>query len=594
MPGILGIISPSPSEESSRLVNTMTGAMMHEGFYKSETCSAPEMGACAGFVGFNDSPDGIYSHPNRAIVLVFSGECFIGTELANGETLSRMYEQEGERMLEKLNGLFCGLLIDKERKKVVLFNDRYGIRRIYFHESRGNFYFASEAKALLRILPELREFDPEGVADFLTFGSTLDWRTLFRGIEIVPGGSVWTFEAGRCRKEKYFTPEMWESRAELGSDEYERLLPETFRRILPQYFNSHSKTGIALTGGLDSRMIMACRPQNNGHTTCYTFSGNNGQTRDDRIAARVAAASNVGHSLLRLEQDFFSRFPEHVDKTVFCTDGCAGAFEAHEIYFNRKARELAPIRLTGNYGSEILRGISMFKPLSLAPQLFKPNWRPIIQLRSGRLSADKARPMTFAAFKEIPWNRYGLLSAGWSQLQFRTPYLDNDLVALAFQAPEPARKSSIPSFRVVSANNAALSAIPTDRGYANGNSGLGFLSRRLFAEVSFKLDYYYSEGFPGPLAPFEPILKSAGSRLGFLGLHKFLHYSSWFQNEFAAYVCDTVAAAKFRLDDFFDPDFAEIMAAEHIEKRRNHSLEINAMLTLEAVERLLFRELPRG
>ncbi|HEY1791172.1 MAG TPA: asparagine synthase-related protein [Verrucomicrobiae bacterium] len=593
MPGILGIISQSPAEQSSRRIAAMVGAMTHEDFYKSQTCSVSEMGTHAAFVGFKDSTDGIYSHQGGTTVLVFSGECFVGTALANGEILTRMYEQEGEGMLEKLNGLFCGVLIDKDRKKVLLFNDRYGMRRIYFHESDGNFYFASEAKALLRILPELREFDPEGVADYLTFGSTLDWRTLFRGIEIVPGGSVWTFEGGRCHRGKYFSPEMWESRSELGTDEYEKLLPETFRRILPRYFESDSRTGIALTGGLDTRMIMACRPQNNGHTTCYTFSGNNGQTQDDKIAARVAAASNLEHSLLRLEPDFFSKFPEHVDKTVFATDGCAGVCNAHETYFNRKAREFAPVRLTGNYGSEILRGISTFKPLYLSPQLLRPNWRPIIQSRPGRLSAGKSHPMTFAAFKEIPWNLYGNLSAGWSQLQFRTPYLDNELVALAFQAPAPSRNSSMPSLRVVSANNAALCEIPTDRGFANANSGLGFLSRRLFAEVTFKLDYYNNEGFPRALAPFEPLLKSASTRLGFVGLHKFLHYRSWLQNEFGPYVRETVAAAKHRLDNFFDPRFLELMAAEHIEKRRNHSLEINAVLTLAAVERLLFRDLPR-
>jgi asparagine synthase (glutamine-hydrolysing) len=218
----------------------------------------------------------------------------------------------------------------------------------------------------------------------------------------------------------------------------------------------------------------------------------------------------------------------------------------------------------------------------------------MVQSRAARFQAQKAQPMTFATFKEVPWNLYGNLSAGWSQLQFRTPYLDNELVALAFQAPEAVRKSSLLPLRLVSANNAALSEIPTDRGYATDNSGLGFLSRRLFAEVTFKLDYYNNEGFPNALAPFEPLLRSAGTRLGFLGLHKFLHYRSWFQNEFAPYVRDTVAAARYRLDNFFDPHFLELMAGEHIEKRRNHALEINAVLTLEAVERLLFRDLPRN
>ena len=588
MPGIAGIISQSWNDAFPRRMKAMVDVMASEDFYRSETHFVREMGLCAGFVGFKGSTDGIFSN-ERDIWLVFSGECFADSELATGERLIGLYEEEGEKFVEGLNGLFSGLLIDKQKQKVLLFNDRYGMQRIYCHQKDGEFYFAGEAKALLRILNEPRQFEPEGVADFLTFGCTLDWKTLFRGIEILPGGSLWSFENGVCRKGKYFSPETWESQPQLGPEEFEERLQDIFKRILPRYFESSSKIGVALTGGLDTRMIMACRPQNNGHTTCYTFSGKNGQTLDDKIAARVAAASSLEHNLLRLDDDFFSGFAAHADKTVFATDGCAGVFNAHEIYFNRRARQLAPIRLTGNYGSEILRGISTFKQVPLEPQLFSPSWRQKINTRAQTLAGHKMKPMTFAAFKEIPWNLFGNLEAGRSQLQFRTPYLDNELVALAFQAPEQIRNSSLPSFRLVQANDPALSAIPTDRGFAGSNSGLTFLWRRFFAEVTFKLDYYNTAGLPGPLSSFDPVLKGVTSGFGIFGLHKFLRYRSWFRKELADYVCEVFASLQKRLNDFWNPHFVNRMASEHISGRKNYSSEINAVLTLDAVERLLFR-----
>ena len=121
-------------------------------------------------------------------------------------------------------------------------------------------YFASEAKALLRILPKLRQFDDEGVAQYLTFGCTLEWRTLFKDIQLLPAGSVWSFENGRCQKRTYFSPETWEAQPGLTAERFESEFQETFKRILPRYFESESKIGISLTGGLDTRMIMACRP----------------------------------------------------------------------------------------------------------------------------------------------------------------------------------------------------------------------------------------------------------------------------------------------------------------------------------------------
>ena len=132
--------------------------------------------------------------------------------------LVHLYEEEGDEFFEKLNGLFSGLLIDKGQSKAFLLNDRYGLERIYWHETKDAIYFASEAKALLRILPKLRQFDDEGVAQYLTFGCTLEWRTLFKDVQLLPAGSVWSFENGRCQKRRYFSPETWEAQPTDGRE----------------------------------------------------------------------------------------------------------------------------------------------------------------------------------------------------------------------------------------------------------------------------------------------------------------------------------------------------------------------------------------
>lgn len=573
----------------------MTETLHSEKFYRSAPLPVPEMGLYAGCVWIEGSPGGVFSDESGNIELVFSGECFLGAEMVDGNKIIDLYKEEKERFPAELNGLFCGLLIDRAKKKSVLFNDRYGIQRVYIHERDGNFYFASEARALLRILPEQREFDPEGLADFLTFGSTLNWKTLFRGIEVMPGAALWTFEHGKLHKEHYFSAETWEKQPPLAPAEFEHRFRETFRRILPRYFSSSAKVGIALTGGLDTRMIMACRPQNYGHTTCYTFTGNDGCTQDDKIAARVAAASHLEHSLVRLDSDFFSDFGQHADKTIFATNGCAGIFNSHEIYLNRKARELASVRLTGNYGSEILRGHSTLKPWSVSPQLFSADWGPKVTARAQTVSLERTRshPVTVAAFREIPWHLYGNLAAGRSQLQFRTPYLDNDLVALAFQTPDPLRESSLPSCDLIRASNFALSEIPTDRGFGGTNSGLRFVTRRAFAEVTFKLDYYTVAGLPGPLSPLNLIYKPVVKTLKIAGMHKFLRYSAWFRNELADYVRDVLNSPSVRGNGFWNPEFIDRLAAAHMSGRRDYSAEINVVMTIEAIERLLFRDLPR-
>jgi len=608
MPGIVGIISYRPSAECQDLVKSMVASMKHEPIYASGTYAAPEMGVYGGWVAHESSfaARQVFFNERKDIALLFSGECFVdpgtGAELkgkghelgeAAGSWLVHFYEEQGDRFFEKLNGLFSGLLIDKRRNRAFLFNDRYGVERIYFCETKDTTYFASEAKALLRILPELRAFDGEGVAQFFTYGCTLEWRTLFRGVQLLPGGSAWSFKGGDCHKRKYFSPKTWEAQPALSVESFESEFQEIFKRILPRYFESGSKIGISLTGGLDTRMIMACRRKAAEQPICYTFSGENGQTLDDRLAARVAKVCGLDYRLLRLGNDFFTDFTSHVDRTVYATDGCFGVLGAHEIYLNRQARQLAPVRLTGNYGSEVLRGVSTFKPLGLSPDLFNPEFGPSLPFSTRSVASDNEHPVTSAAFREVPWNLFGSLAAGRSQVTFRTPYLDNKIVALAYQLPGTLDASPLPAVKLVKDNAPFLYTIPTDMGEMGKTHGIACPLRRFYSKVTFKLDCLNNEGFSQWLSPFDPLFQGLASSLNIVGLHKYLHYRSWFRRELAGYVEDVLTDTRTQQSPFWNPDFLEKMAKEHIRGRKNYVREINAVLTVEAIDRLLLSEMPR-
>lgn len=596
MPGIAGIISRQPAATSERIAKTMLASMRHESFYTVGTFSAPELGVYAGWVAHENSfaAKQVFQNAAQDIALIFSGECFADMAERSGGWMIQSYEQHGEKFFEKLNGLFSGLLVDQRRKKVFLFNDRYGMERIYWHETADAFYFASEAKALLRVLPELREFDRTGVAQFLGVGCALGGRSLFRDIQLLPGGSRWSFENGNVRRENYFSPSTWEALPKLSAADYEEQFRATFQKIIPRYFQSDSKLGIALTGGLDTRMLMACHPHDAARETSYTFTGPEGRTLDDRIAARVAAACGLEHQLLRLGPDFFNSFAAQADKTVFISDGCSGILGAHEIYFHKLARPLAAMRLTGNYGSEILRAISTFKRLGLASQIFDPQFFPSVNAAVAQLADQRKHPDTFAAFAEVPLNLFGNLAAGRSQISFRTPYLDNDLVALSYQCPVELKKSSLPTMRLVKACSPALDKIPTDRGFISDRKDPEIFLRRVFAEVTFKLDYCSNAGLPRKLGVMDPVFKPVVKAMGVAGLHKFLKYSTWFRGALAPFVAERISAAQNNANGFWNAAALGQVSRAHLSGKKDFPSEINAALTLEAVERLLFRELPRG
>jgi asparagine synthase (glutamine-hydrolysing) len=375
---------------------------------------------------------------------------------------------------------------------------------------------------------------------------------------------------------------------------FESELEEALTRIVPRYFSPQSKLGISLTGGLDTRMILACRPKAQQEPVCYTFSGERALTLDDRLAARVAEACGLEHRLLRIGADFFSDFQVHADRTVYLTDGCFGILGAHEIYLNRQARQIAPVRLTGNYGGEVFRKVSTFKPLGLSPGLLAPDLSQDIDHSIQQSAAEDTHPVTFGAFREVPWNLFGTLMAARSQVVFRTPYLDNELVALAYRLPAELYRSREPGLQFVRSKSRSLANIPTDKGDLGGTSRVSLMLRRFFSKATFKLDYFNNSGLPHQLSLLDPFIGRLGSGTRLVGWHKYLRYRSWFTGELADYVRDVVTDPRTRRMPFWNVDFLDRMVREHRRGRRNYTSELNAVLTIEAAQRLLFEDRSYG
>jgi asparagine synthase (glutamine-hydrolysing) len=604
MPGIVGIISQKLLDvECEALVAQMVATMDQSSLYGSGTFSCQKQGVYAGWVAHKNSfsANQVFLNEQRDIVILFSGECFPDSDIKSelrrkghyfgeteGDWLPHLYEEKGNQFWQNLNGLFSGLLIDIKEGKAFLFSDRYGTERIYWHETPDAFYFGSEAKALLRILPELRTFDEEGVIQLLRLGCTEGTRTLFHGISLLPPASLWSFDGIRNSRQKYFSLETWETQVIGELTAFSAEFEGTFKRIVQRYFRSNAKIGISLTAGLDGRMIMACLPELIDRPVCYTFAGEAADLLDARLAERVARVCGLDHHVLRIASRFFADFSTYADRTVYLSDGCLGPLGAHELYLNEQARQLAPVRLTGVFGGEVLREVSFSKPLYLEGTLLNPEWTRALAVSEQRGSDSAIHPITSSLSHEIPQRRFGVIATGRSQTIFRTPYLDNGLVALAYRTPPSLRASPGPAFALIRRNNEKLSEIPTDMGFLGGSSGIMTSARRTFAKTMFKLDHFYSEGLPKPLTRFDRFLNAFGSTRVPFGRHTFLHYRRWFQRELGDYVRDAVREAAKRQSGIWNSRYVIKMMEEHLLGKKNHTLEINAVLTLEATERLLF------
>ena len=110
---------------------------------------------------------------------------------AAGYLLQR-YEQD-RNFFQNLNGMFHGLIVDRGRGVVTVFNDRYSMHRLCYHQAGSTFYFGSEAKAILAARPELRSIDQRSLGEFVSLSCVLENRTIFKEVQVLPAASAWEF-----------------------------------------------------------------------------------------------------------------------------------------------------------------------------------------------------------------------------------------------------------------------------------------------------------------------------------------------------------------------------------------------------------------
>ena len=608
MPGIVGLISRMPREQAERELLQMVGVLRHESFYVTGTWGEESLGVYVGWVARKNSfSDGMPLRNERGdVILIYSGEEFPepGTaqrlkerghelDLSGPSYLVHLCEEDCSFPAE-LNGRFQGLLIDRKRGTALLFNDRYGMHRIYYHESKEAFYFAAEAKAILAVRPELRRMDLRGAGEFVACGCTLAGRTLFEDVHQLPGGSRWVFRQGAlAEKATYFKPQEWESQPPLKPEAYYSEIRNAFSQNLPRYFNDHQPIAMSLTGGLDTRMILAWQKADPGSLPCYTFGSMFRENQDVHVARRVSKACNQPFQVITAGQGFLAQFPYYAERAVYLGEGCADVSRAPDLYLNERAREVAPVRMTGNYGGEILRRVRTLKPVDPVPGLFRPEFLTYLhQARETYAGLFQGHPVSLAAFKQGPWNHYGILALEESQLSLRSPYLDNDLVRTAFRAPESSLASNEVSLRLIADGNKDLLRIPTDRGLAGKRGRFsGAISRGLL-EFGFKAEYAYDMGMPQWVAQIDHAFSRFHLERLFLGRHKTFHFRVWYRDALAAYVRDILLDPRSCSRPYLDRKGLEAVVRGHLKGERNYTIEIHKLLTLEILTRL-FVDNPR-
>jgi asparagine synthase (glutamine-hydrolysing) len=172
------------------------------------------------------------------------------------EVIVHLYEDLGERCVEKLSGMFAFAIWDETGQKLVLARDRIGQKPLFYAQDGEDFLFASEAKAILATMQGASEIDFEAVHHYLSLRFIPPPRTMLRSISKLPPAHVLVHQAGRTTISRYwdlpFGPKL-----DLPEPELLDRLHEALARTVASHLISDVPVGAFLSGGMDSSMIVA-------------------------------------------------------------------------------------------------------------------------------------------------------------------------------------------------------------------------------------------------------------------------------------------------------------------------------------------------
>lgn len=305
-------------------------------------------------------------------VITYNGELYNYVELrdeigkhlfrtaSDTEVILRAYEKWGQKCVERLRGMFAFAIWDAAKGCLFIARDRFGIKPFYYAVSNGRFIFASEIKALLPLLPQIRT-DIAGLHDYFTFQFCLGEKTMFAGVQqLKPAhcGAIGLDMSIDLRK-------YWEVHYDLDWDHDEEYFVNQVNNRLADSVRVHMRSdvevGAYVSGGIDSSLIakMARDLKPTERFQAFTGKFSLSEDFDESRYARALAEENAMelHEVDISEEDFVTNIAKviyHLDQPI------AGPGSFPQYMVSKKVRQHLKVVLGGQGGDEIFGGYARY------------------------------------------------------------------------------------------------------------------------------------------------------------------------------------------------------------------------------------------
>ncbi|MBN2027616.1 MAG: hypothetical protein JW854_12740 [Actinobacteria bacterium] len=407
MSGIAGYLGPSVAELDTEAIyrtlsftgherldsvtenNFLGFAVSHEADIIQPHAARERDGISVLLDGYVNQVDGKNLLPSR------SGEAL--------RIIAELYRDDGHDFARRLNGSFALAVYDDRDKSLIIVTDRLTSRPLNFIRTEESVVFSSRLEPFnaMGISPTQR-LNLEGLIEFLVFARTLN-SGMWTGQERVPPATVLAFRDGKTEEHSYWKFKFAYGKARKAKDEDVRKLAAALQEACGRAVDGFDSIGLLLSGGFDSRALLACLPES---TICYTSCDY--LNFETRVAAKAAKIKGCPHRLLK-------RTPHHyLDILPEAARINEGAMEYHHVHL---------VNLTSRM-QEVSRGV-MLHGLGL-DFILRGHYLPRSSWKVAGRRFQPAILKDYGSLAEVADFLLGVESVRPDAVDFLVPSLSND------------------------------------------------------------------------------------------------------------------------------------------------------------------------
>jgi asparagine synthase (glutamine-hydrolysing) len=300
----------------------------------------------------------IYNYKLLKQKLVANGHCF--KSHSDTEVLIHGYEEWGEELLSKIEGMFALAIWDENKNQLLLARDRLGIKPLYYYKDESSFIFASELKAMYPFHQFKRDLNYKALIDYLHFyvipAPATIWNNTYK---LKPGTYLTINLSGEIEQTSY-----WSIKPGNTIVDEQRAIENTndlVTKSVQSHLESDVPIGLFLSSGYDSTTLLAYLKEYRESVNTFSIGFKDSLKSEHKEASWIAEHFSTSHHELVLDEQFLNVTE---DLFNYYDEPYAVSSMVSYYYVSKLASSYNKVVFAGDGGDEVFGGYKWYREIN--------------------------------------------------------------------------------------------------------------------------------------------------------------------------------------------------------------------------------------